>query len=356
MSRKLLAIIFLTSIAFIITGCERKTVPQNPVINTTSKNELPRKLENKIPTGDSNVRPINNANSNNSIGSNTFIASFKAEQKPIEILFIGDMMFDRYIRQVAAKRGNDFIFEGVKNLLADKDLVVGNLEGPLTDHTSVSVNTQMDQRENLIFTFPPSFAETLAKENIKLVNIGNNHILNFGSEGAAQTKKYLLAAGVNYFGDTGAAEKKYWIKEINGKKIGFINYNFSVKGSVQNALSDIKTVKLEADKVIVFPHWGTEYKTGDPGQAVKNIAHQFIDAGADLVIGTHPHVVQISEEYKGKKIYYSLGDFIFDQYFSPETQKGLSLLVKIKPDNSQPVEVEEIPVKLLRNGQTQLTK
>ncbi|MFH1183062.1 MAG: CapA family protein [Candidatus Moraniibacteriota bacterium] len=357
MSGKLLAI-FIISIA-LFGGCERsQPVEQKPVAQDYSQKVLPKRLELKVPSDNTALMPFSSGYSNvnrNDNGDNNYFIPNIQKNKPIEILFTGDLMFDRYIRQVATKKGNDYIFSGVKNLLTGSDLVVANLEGPLTDYKSVSVNTKVDEKNNLIFTFDPSLATTLAELNIKLVNIGNNHILNFSPAGAEQTKAYLLAAGVNFFGDTGATEKKYWVKEINGRKIGFVNYNFSVKGSTQNALGDIQLAKQEADLVVVCPHWGTEYKTGGPGAAVRSLAHQFVDTGADLVIGTHPHVIQSSEVYQGKKIYYSLGNFIFDQYFSQETQKGLAVRVKINPPDLK-MEVEEVLLTLLKNGQTQPAK
>lgn len=355
MTGKLL-LVFVISI-LTLGGCSSQPVETRPVAQNFSQNFAPKKLElkavaeNPMPgPGDSSEKSLNFNNNNN------LALSPKAQNnKPIEILFVGDLMFDRYIREVAQKKGNDYIFSGIKNRFAGNDLVVCNLEGPLTDNKSVSVGTAMDEKNNLIFTFDPGLAKTLADLNIKLVDIGNNHILNFGAAGAEKTKKYLLAAGINYFGDTGATEKKYWVQEIEGKKLGFINYNFSVKGSAQAALEDIKLAKQEADLVVVCPHWGTEYKTGDPGPNVRNLAHQFVDAGADLIIGTHPHVVQTSEIYQGKKIYYSLGNFIFDQYFSKETQKGLAVKVKINPQDLK-MDFEEVPLALIKSGQTQPAK
>ena len=144
----------------------------------------------------------------------------ETEKKQFCILFLGDLMFDRYIRQVAEKKGNEFIFEKVRNLLLENDLVVANLEGPITDNASKSINTQIGEKNHLIFTFDKNLAGTLFGENIKLVNLGNNHILNFGSNGLDSTKKYLSEARVEYFGDGDTI-----VKNINGTRIGFVNYN-----------------------------------------------------------------------------------------------------------------------------------
>jgi hypothetical protein len=275
------------------------------------------------------------------------------EKKPIKILFVGDMMFDRYIRQSVAKYGNGdygYILELLRDKLAEYDLVVGNLEGPITEKESTSVDTQMDERKNLVFTFDPAVAKALAESNIKLVSLGNNHVLNQGGEGAQETKKYLDEAGVEYFGDTGFDGSLAPVKDLSGTKIGFVSYNYSVPDSEKKAIEEIKLAKEKSDFVIVCPHWGTEYQVGDPGTSVRALAHQFIDAGADAVIGTHPHVIQSSEEYNGKKIYYSLGNFVFDQYFQKETTEGLGVEITINPDGG--MEYNELKFEMTKRGQT----
>lgn len=286
----------------------------------------------------------NEIKNNDVKGLNAILSS----QKEVSILFVGDLMFDRYIRQVAEKRGNDFIFEKVTELLKNNDLVVANLEGPITDNESVSAETIPGEKGHLSFTFNGSLAETLAKQNIKLVNIGNNHILNFQKNGLDQTEKYLMESDVEYFGDPRKIENNYLIKEINGIKIGFVSYNqFGEK--IEATINNIKSIKDKVDIIVVYTHWGKEYEK-TPINNIKNSAHSFVDAGADLIIGSHPHVVQDIEEYKRKKIYYSLGNFIFDQYFNPETQKGIAVEVKINPDNKE-MKFRETQLFLERNGQ-----
>jgi len=274
------------------------------------------------------------------------------QRKPVKILFVGDMMFDRYIREAVGKYGKGdyaYVFGQIKDKLANYDLIVGNLEGPITDKNSVSVGTAMDEKKNLVFSFDPVVAKALFENNIKLVNLGNNHILNQGDDGLNQTKKYLDSAGVKYFGDTGSTEKEFFIKNIGGIKIGFVNYNYSVAGSFERAIEEIKNIRSQADIVVVYPHWGTEFKVGDPGEIIRNLAYKFIDAGADAIIGTHPHVVETNETYKGKKIYYSLGNFIFDQYFQKETMEGLGVLMTIKPDLS--MDYNELKFEMTKRGQ-----
>ena len=251
--------------------------------------------------------------------------------KPIKIIFGGDLMFDRNIRLQAEKFGDyDFFFTNLAPLFQEADLVVANLEGPITSFASQSVGTLPGSPKNFVFTFPPETAETLERNNLRLLNLGNNHILNFGPEGLAQTKNYLKTAGLKFFGNTGDNEERYFIWQKDNLKIGFVNYNQFVPNGFALARDDILKARSQADLVVLYAHWGEEYQER-PGQTIEEQAHQLIEAGADLIIGSHPHVIQSTELYQGKKIYYSLGNFLFDQYFSPETQKGLLVVLTIDP-------------------------
>jgi poly-gamma-glutamate synthesis protein (capsule biosynthesis protein) len=272
-------------------------------------------------------------------------------ENSIKILLVGDMMFDRYVRQVSDRNGYGFIFQKVDGLLKGNDLVVGNLEGPITDSKSVSVDSKMGDKNNYIFTFDPKVSDVLAKENIRLVNIGNNHISNFASSGIESTKKYLTQSGVDFFGNPENMDKRMAIENVKNIKIAFVNYNQFVAGAEQKTIADINSAKeMKVDLIIVYTHWGKEF-IANPDENIKNLAHEFIDDGADLIVGSHPHVVQPKEEYRGKMIYYSLGNFIFDQYFDLNTQKGL--IVQVTMDlSSKKIVTRDLPIILDSNGQT----
>lgn len=271
----------------------------------------------------------------------------------VRILFVGDIMFDRGIRYYAQKNGgNEFIFDKISSALKNNDLVVANLEGPITDNKSVSAGTVAGSANNYFFTFDPSWAKTLFQENIKLVDLGNNHILNFGRAGLASTKKYLDEAKIGYFG--APDYPKSISAEIRGVKITFISYNeFSdlPEGiEAKSTVEEIQKAKQYSDIIIVFSHWGVEYSL-TPTDDMKNLAHKFVDAGADLIVGSHPHVIEPSEIYNGKKIYYSLGNFVFDQYFSNDVRNGLGVVVKIDKTTKQ-LNFTEQNFYLDSNGQT----
>lgn len=284
---------------------------------------------------------------------NPFSQTKGATNSSITLLFTGDLMLDRYIRQVAQQKGYDYILEDVTPLLLSKDLVIAGLEGPITTNKSVSIYSEIGSSPNFVFTFDPIVVSTFRKSNIKLVSLGNNHILNMGATGVAQTKKYLTESGVEFFGYTGTeTTDRFLIKEIKGVKIAFVNYNQFVNGGKEAALEDIKKASDVSDLIILYTHWGVEYVPASP-QYVQDLAHEFIDSGVDLIIGSHPHVVQQKEIYKGKNVYYSLGNFVMDQYFSAETKRGLLVGVDINPKDLS-LTFTEYDVVMGLNAQTKL--
>lgn len=272
--------------------------------------------------------------------------------EPVTLLFGGDLMFDRSIRTVMRRHGDDFPLAPLRDTLAETDLVVANLEGPITDNASVSETSAVGARDNYFFTFDPPVARVLKDFHIDAVNIGNNHISNFKEDGIRQTKKYLTDAGVSVFGSPLSGDTRILVREIKGVKVALVNYNQFIWQGKEKALEDIATAKKQADVVILYTHWGTEYVPATP--TIKALAHEFIDAGVDLIIGSHPHVVQEKEVYQGKTIYYSLGNLVFDQYFSEETKKGLLVKVTIHPE-TKAFSFEEIPVTLKNTGETVLS-
>jgi poly-gamma-glutamate capsule biosynthesis protein CapA/YwtB (metallophosphatase superfamily) len=259
---------------------------------------------------------------------------------PIVLLFGGDVMLDRHIRQKAAVAGYSPILADFLELTAKVDAVVVNLEGPISDFPSRSIGSAVGSPNNFLFTFEPAVTGFLKEYNISIVNLGNNHILNFGASGLKQTYENLDRAGIEHFGFVGASERpSTLITTIKEVRFGFVNYNQFLPGGYEQALADIAKVRPEVAVVIVHPHWGLEYKP-TANQVIRNQAHAFIDAGADLIIGAHPHVVQQSEVYQGKTIYYSLGNFVFDQYFEEAVRSGKLVEATFDPETLEPSFVE----------------
>ena len=273
-----------------------------------------------------------------------------------KILVVGDMMFDRYIRQVSYQKDGDHVFSCIAGFLKSYDLIVGNLEGPITENASMSLISEPEGTGNYTFTFPTGTAELLAKNSIKLVSLGNNHINNFGEAGISSTKKFLAEAGVEYFGLPANRESLVQEEEINNQKISFINYNEFGSIKVGDVIEKIKEEKSKGQIIIIYAHWGDEYVPAP--QRIRNIAKNFAEAGADIIIGSHPHVVSFHESFgsaqdKKTTAYYSLGNFIFDQYWDDEVSTGLTLELNIK--NGQ-INIMEHEVSLNSDGRTCLKK
>jgi gamma-polyglutamate biosynthesis protein CapA len=272
------------------------------------------------------------------------------------ILFTGDLMMDRYIREIAMKHGGyKYILANITPFLASYDIVISDLEGPITNNPSISIGSIIGSPANYVFTFDPSITKTLYENNIRLVSIGNNHILNQGDNGLIQTIDNLNKQHIEWFGNAnGTIEPRKIVKNIGGITIGFVNFNEFVENGKESVLSDIDSLKDTVDLLIVYAHWGPEYETQAP-LGIKRFAMELIDRGADLIIGCHPHVIMNSEIYKGKSIYYSIGNFVMDQYFSPETKKGIVLEISMeKLNNSTIYKTKEHHISMDFSGQTKL--
>lgn len=297
----------------------------------------------------------------NEVAPQNLVLTLTPTQAPVNLVFVGDMMFDRHIRAHAKTKGYDYILEDFKDIFSKADLIVANLEGSISNFPSRSVGSKVGSTDNYFFTFEPNILPMLSSYGNFLVNLGNNHIFNFGLEGLKQTLINLDEAQIPYFGYLGDQTppdyQSHYLLDFdlsNGNqfRLAFINYNQFISGGLEASLAEIESLDSEADFLIVYSHWGVEYQT-IANQIIQKQAHQFIDAGADLVIGAHPHVVQQSEVYENKHIYYSLGNFVFDQYFEPSVKRGL--LLEIELDLlSKKISINEHKTLLDISGKTKL--
>ncbi len=275
------------------------------------------------------------------------------EVSTAKIVFVGDLMFDRYIRRVFDEKGALFVLGDVRELLQTPDLTVGNLEGPITNAPSVSLGSTVGDTNNMRFTFAPPVASTLASFGIDVVTIGNNHIRDFDITGVESTKRFLSASGIRFVGDPSGATREPIVEEINGVKVAFVSYNEFLQGDEDRTLTAIRTAKREgSDFVVVLPHWGEEYIV-EPRADVKERALRMSQAGADLIVGTHSHIIGLQEDIAHTRVYYSLGNFVFDQYWEKSVHCGLVVSATLtKEMGSTKAAYEETRVGMIKDGRT----
>jgi Bacterial capsule synthesis protein PGA_cap len=277
----------------------------------------------------------------------------------------GDIMLDRGVYETLAVKGKgaDFPFDGgtagitghckdcsplgwdlpytkrtgnagaVRAVIKGADIAVANFENP-------APNNWKWHTQKTVFSANPKFIDGLANAGIDYVSLANNHIKDAGGAGILQTIANITKRGiaVSGAGKNLAAARKPAILEAAGTKVAILGYD-AIAGSYHATATKIgsaplsaKIVKADvaaaraagADLVIVYPHWGTEYDD-TPFAAQKTLARMIIDGGADMVIGNHAHWAGAMEVYKGKPIWYALGNFVFDQTWSEPTMEGITL-------------------------------
>ncbi len=262
----------------------------------------------------------------------------------IKLAFVGDIMLDRGVEYFVNKDfGGDYgeLFVKVKSQLQNYDLLFANLEGPVSDKG-------IDGGSLYSFRFEPRVIPVLKESGFDIFSLANNHIFNWGKEAFTDTLNLLADGNISYVGGGLNGQEAYQGKVLNvkGVKIAFLAFTEFKDGATVSStstrpgialiseadiLESVSLVKKQADLVVVSYHFGNEYET-EANDYQRKYAELAIDAGADLIIGSHPHVVQNIGVYRDAWIAYSLGNFIFDQGFSTATMQGGLLEVEINPN------------------------
>jgi poly-gamma-glutamate synthesis protein (capsule biosynthesis protein) len=287
---------------------------------------------------------------NNASESSYNLEKVKEESKvskKVSLLAFGDVMLDRQVRTFMNKNGLDYPFSHIGSFMSSSDITFVNLEGAITSSPS---KTSGVKNADLVFTFDTKTAPLLAKYGVDIVSLANNHSYNFGISGLNETKQNLIEAGVKFFGDPFNKSEISSIVEVDGFKIAFIGYHEFYNQDYSFVLEEIREKKTTSDFVVVSPHWGQEYYTKIPASN-QELAREFIDAGANLVLGTHPHVIQPIEIYNNGVIFYSLGNFIFDQDFSFNTTHGLAVRLVLTIEDGLIVEekYDLVPISVIKS-------
>jgi poly-gamma-glutamate capsule biosynthesis protein CapA/YwtB (metallophosphatase superfamily) len=241
-----------------------------------------------------------------------------SEDESIRTVFVGDIMLDRAVAREARTRGKEGVFAGITSLFQGADAVIGNFEGTMSTRNSIAIPGSSTLR----FTFDPTFAPILKQAGFTAVSLANNHSLDFGHAADTETREYIHAADILTFGSALNSKELSTVIPIKHEAFCMVGYHDLFVPDPTQVLHEIESIRPTCSRVVVFVHWGSEY-THVPSTRQRLLAQSFIDTGADLVIGAHPHVVQPVEIYKGKAIFYSLGNFVFDQNFSFATMHGL---------------------------------
>ena len=226
---------------------------------------------------------------------------------------------------IVEKNGYDWPYSGLEGIFHQDDLTLVNLENVLKD----SAKGLEERMHN--FRGPTEFAHILKLGGIDLVNLANNHFIDYGQDGKNSTRKALRDAGIPY-----AGYSSLYVFEKDGIKIGFAGIRETIFHQNRNRIADeIKELKAQGCHYIVYTcHFGIEYETNH-NDLQTLMAHAAIDAGADLVIGHHPHVVQGIEQYKDGLIFYSLGNLVFGGNLELTTFDGLVAQVTLDFNQEQ---------------------
>ena len=279
------------------------------------------------------------------------LVSLCSPSAPFTIILTGDIMLDRGVRRVIERYGADHLFTaGVDSIFREAQVVVGNLECPAT-------RIQAPVFKQFIFRAEPEWLEVLRRHGITHLNLANNHAIDQGREGLMDTRRNIIEAGMVPIG-AGANMKeasqpvllafeprKVWL--VPSLRLALENYAYLPdkpcvsQEPMDSLLECVHRLKQEDSTavVIVSLHWGAEH-TLQPVPRQRMEAHQLIMAGADVLVCHHTHTLQTIEDFRGHKIYYSIGNFIFDQP-KPINSRACLVRLKISKDGFT---VETIPI------------
>ena len=277
-----------------------------------------------------------------------------ASERPVRMLFVGDIMLDRGVKKIVDTYGGGdyfFLFKNVRDVISGADIVFGNLEGPIAAGGA---------RSGSIYSFRmnPMTASVLRDVGFTVVSFANNHTGDYGRDAFLETLQNLASAHIEYVG-AGETNKEATTPKIiiaGNMRIGFVGFSdvgprwlevgtstagIAIARDREFVTEVVRQARDKVDILITSFHFGDEYKTRSNSRQ-QALARAAVDAGAALVVGHHPHVAEELEKYHGGVIAYSLGNFIFDQAFSEDTKKAFMLEVTAR--NGAIENIRQIPI------------
>lgn len=263
-------------------------------------------------------------------------ALLAASDKSYEgLLFVGDVFLGRNVEYLMERKGSDYPYRGIQfNEIAQNAAVVGNFESAIPKN-------HIQTPENMLrFSVHEKFLPSLYKAGFTHMSLANNHSFDYQESGFKNSVSKLKEAKITPFGISGdITTDSVTYVDVDDRKIALIGLETLSRTKSKREFKElISFVSERSDFQIIYVHWGVEYD-GVSGSRQRELAATFVEAGADLVVGHHPHVVQEVGLIDGVPVFYSLGNYIFDQYFSDDVKE--SLLISI---NFQAGVIDLIPV------------
>jgi poly-gamma-glutamate synthesis protein (capsule biosynthesis protein) len=267
---------------------------------------------------------------------------------------VGDIMLGGTAEEIMLKNGYDYPFKHTRHLFNGADIVIGNLEGPLTN----SETPMTDDKQYLFRSPPQAVAPALRRAGFNAMNLANNHILDYGVTGMNDTIQSLDKSGIISLGagqNLGQARAGRIIRTAHGD-VALLGYSLTFPesfwatetrpgtafGHRKQIVADIQRLSQQVDYIVVSFHWGRE-KTEALRPYQPRLARAAIDAGADVVLGHHPHILQAIETYKQGLIIYSLGNYVFGSY-SQDARNSVVARINLHNGNFHSAELTPINV------------
>ena len=241
---------------------------------------------------------------------------------------------DDCFERVAEEKGYGWFFSGLSDLFATDDMTLVNFEGTLTEETE-------KKEKKFNFKGPAEYTDILTLGSVEAVTVANNHTLDYGTKGRDDTIANLESAGITVSGNG-----ELGVFEKDGVKVGMTGYCFPYKDGKKDISKDVKALRdMGCQIVIASFHWGSEYREDFTGEQ-RSIGRAAIKAGADIVVGHHPHIVQGIESYEDSYILYSVGNLVFGGNVDPDDRDAYAARVTftVYEDRAEAPEVTIVPL------------
>jgi poly-gamma-glutamate capsule biosynthesis protein CapA/YwtB (metallophosphatase superfamily) len=323
-------VLFTAVVAAVVWFVSSSNSDGSRQVAAPSQPSQPAETAESSPAAPSASSAASAANNSGAIAPATGGARSSGDPDQVTFAFVGDILPAANVAQLMKKNGYDYPYRQARGLLKAADIAAGNLEAPITNRGTPAQNKQY------VFRGPAAALPALKDAGLDVLTLANNHTMDYGWVGLQDTMDALDDVKLKHVGsgnDQTEAFAPVYI-EVKGITVAFIGISRVLPetswkaGARHPGLADgynpaqaekaVRAAKQNADLVVILVHWGIE-RADRPDNFQIQLGHRLVDAGADLVVGSHPHVLQGFESYKDKWIAYSLGNFVFSSTTSPQT-------------------------------------